>query len=249
MTSSPSPSARSGFLARRARLRGIAARFDAPPSLWGYIVGKLALDPAYEAVLGLVRDSESPIIDIGCGLGLLAHFLREHGCRAPITGYDLDPEKIRRAEAAARRAGLADVTFHCGDAAEHSGGAATIVLLDVLHYLAPERQRDLLARLARADGAVLIRNGLRDASWRYGITLLEEYWTRWSGWIPSRAPVRFPTREEILAPFHEVGRAGETRPLWGVTPFSSYFFAFAPPASPRPVPAAATSLAPAPPPR
>jgi 2-polyprenyl-3-methyl-5-hydroxy-6-metoxy-1,4-benzoquinol methylase len=234
MTSSPSPLVREDFLARRARLRRIASRFDASPPLWGYIVGKLALDPAYGAVLECVRGSERPIIDVGCGLGLLAHYLREHGCHAPIVGYDLDPEKIRRAETAARRAGLADVTFRCGDVAEHSSGTSTIVLLDVLHYLTQDLQRDLLGKLARADGAVIIRNGLRDASWRYRLTLLEEYWTRWSGWIPSRAPIRFPTREEILAPFHEAGRAGETRPLWGATPFSSHLFVFAPTSLPQP---------------
>jgi 2-polyprenyl-3-methyl-5-hydroxy-6-metoxy-1,4-benzoquinol methylase len=228
-------------------LRRIAAQFDAPPHLWGYIVGKLALDPAYDAVLGLVRDSETAIIDVGCGLGLLAHYLREHGCRAPIVGYDLDSQKIARAEAAAQRAGLADVTFRDGDAAEQGDDSATIVLLDVLHYLTPSLQRSLLERLARNEGAVIIRNGLRDDSWRYRVTLLEEYWTRWSGWIPSRAPIHFPTREEILAPFREVGRAGETRPLWGVTPFSSQLFSFESTAPPRPVPAAATSLAPAPP--
>jgi 2-polyprenyl-3-methyl-5-hydroxy-6-metoxy-1,4-benzoquinol methylase len=246
MISSASPSVREGFRARRARLRRIASRFDAPSHLWGYIVGKLALDPAYSAVLEHVRDSGTPIIDVGCGLGLLAHYLREHDCHTPIVGYDLDAEKIARAEAAARRAGLANVVFRHGDAAEHGDGSATIVLLDVLHYLAREHQRDLLARLARNEGTVLIRNGLRDRSWRYHVTLIEEYWTRWSGWIPSRAPIHFPTREEILAPFHEAGRAWETRPLWGMTPFSSQLFVFAPTAPPHPAPAAATSQAPAP---
>jgi len=234
MTSSPTPSSHSDFFARRARLRRIAARFDAPPHLWCYLVGKLALDPAYAAVLDIVRDSERPIIDIGCGLGLLAHYLREHGCRAPIVGYDLDSEKIARAEATARRARLKDVSFRCGDAAEHREDSATVVMLDVLHYLAREHQRVVLERLARNDGAVIIRNGLRDRSWRYCVTLLEEYWTRWSGWIPSRAPIHFPTHEAILAPFREVGRTGEARPLWGATPFSSHLFVFAPTSQPQP---------------
>lgn len=243
MTSSPNPSVREGFRVRRARLRRIASQFEGPPRLWCYIVGKLALDPAYDAVLERVRGSETPIIDVGCGLGLLAHYLREHGCHAPIIGYDLDAEKIARAEVAARRAGLADVAFRQGDAAEHGDDSATVVLLDVLHYLAREHQRGLLERLARNEGTVLIRNGLRDRSWRYRVTLIEEYWTRWSGWIPSRAPIHFPTREEILAPFREAGRVGETRPLWGVTPFSSQLFAFAPTAPPRSAPAAAMSQA------
>lgn len=225
---------REGFLIRRARLRRIASRFEGSPRLWYYIVGKLALDPAYRAVLEQVRDAKTPIVDIGCGLGLLAHYLRDHGCQAPIIGYDLDAGKIRGAEAAARRAGLKDVSFRCGDAADHDGSSATIVLLDVLHYLWPAQQRALLERLARNHGAVIIRNGLRNGSWRYQMTLLEEYWTRWSGWIPSRAPIHFPTHEAVLAPFHELGRTGETRPLWGATPFSSHLFVFAPTSQPQP---------------
>lgn len=222
------------FLVRRARLRRIASRFEGPPRLWYYIVGKLALDPAYRAVLEQVRDEKAPIVDIGCGLGLLAHYLRDHGCQAPIIGYDLDAEKIRGAEAAAHRAGLKDVSFRCGDAADHGGSSATIVLLDVLHYLSPTQQQVLLERLARNNGTVIIRNGLRDDSWRYRMTLLEEYWTRWSGWIPSRAPIHFPTHEAILGPFREVGRTGEARPLWGATPFSSHLFVFAPTSQPQP---------------
>lgn len=225
MISSPSPSASESWLARRARLRHIAGRFDCPLPTKGYIVGKLATDPAYQAVFEHFGRSDRPLIDIGCGLGLLAHDLRDRGCAAPIHGYDFDARKIRIAAAAAARGGLTGVHFEVGDVADHPPSQARLVLLDVLHYLDAERRRNLLHRLARHardGGEILIRGAVREPTWRYRLTVLQEFWTRWSGWIPSPSPVTFPTLAEIVAPFEAAGSPCEIRPLWGRTPFNSY---------------------------
>ncbi len=225
MISSPNPSAPEGFLAKRAQLRRIAARFDCPTSTRYYIIGKIATDPAYAAVLDQFRDSERPIVDIGCGLGLLAHYLREHGCQAPIHGYDFDARKISVARTAAENGGLRDVHFKVGNIADLPLQATNLVLLDVLHYLeSGERQKllELLAARARDGGHVLIRGAVRDHSWRYRLTVVQECWTRWSGWIPSPARIEFPTIAEIVAPFDAAGCHREARPLWGRTPFNSH---------------------------
>ncbi len=217
-----------GFLAKRARFRRIAARFGVALPTRGYIAGKLASDPAYAAVLAAVRDTTAPIHDVGCGLGLLAHFLRDAGCDLPIHGTDFDAAKITRARAAATRGGLRDVTFAVGDLAHETPAADTIVLLDVLHYLEfPDQHRLLttLAARARAGGRVLIRVTLRDASWRFRLTVAQESWTRLSGWIPSRSHFNFPTREQLLAPFAAAGCPCDLSPLWGRTPFNSYWLA------------------------
>lgn len=214
-----------GWRARRARWRRIAARFPVSLATRGYIVGKLDADPAYGAVRDLTRGTREPIWDVGCGLGLLAHFLRDAGCDLPVHGTDFDAKKITRARVAAARGGLRDVTFAVGDAADLPPGAVTVVLLDVLHYLDFPDQRRLLEALAiraAAGGRVVIRVTLRDASWRYRLTVLQESWTRLSGWIPSRSHFNFPTREQVLAPFAAAGCAVECRPLWGRTPFNSY---------------------------
>ena len=226
MISSPSQStpAPEGFFAKRARLRRIAARFDCSLATRGYIIGKIATDPAYAAVLERFRDSELPIIDIGCGLGLLAHFLRERGCVAPIHGYDFDEKKIHFARAAAERGGLSDVHFEVGDVASLPPRAANLVLLDVLHYLevpARENLLQLLAERVRSGASVLIRGAVREPSWRYRLTYAQECWTRWSGWIPSPARIEFPTILEIIAPFEAAGCRCEVLPLWGRTPFNS----------------------------
>ena len=60
---------------------------------------KLRRDPVYPAAYELFRGSDEPILDIGCGLGLLAFYLRERGCRQPILGLDVDARKIRQGSA------------------------------------------------------------------------------------------------------------------------------------------------------
>lgn len=231
MISSPTLSAPESLLAKRARLRRIAARFDCPISTRFYIIGKIATDPAYAAVLDRFRHSDLPIADIGCGLGLLAHYLRDQGCDVPIHGYDFDERKIQLARAAAARGELHDISFEVGDVADLPPRAANLVLLDVLHYLEPAARQNLLRLLAaRAkDGAsVLIRGAVRERSWRYQLTVMQEFWTRWSGWIPSPARIEFPTIEEILAPFEAAGCRCEARPLWGRTPFNSHLIVAGP---------------------
>ena len=75
----------------------IAARF---PSrfLRIYVRGKMSSDPLYSAVYERLRDRDEPILDVGCGAGLLALYLREHGHRAPIRGIDHDADQgcVRR---------------------------------------------------------------------------------------------------------------------------------------------------------
>lgn len=224
MISSPSRSESDGLLAKRARLKRIAARFDCSGFTRGYIVGKLATDPAYGAVLERLRDSPLPIIDVGCGLGLLAHYLRDNGCDAPVHGYDFDERKIRLARQAAARGNLLNVHFDVGDVTRDAPREANLVLLDVLHYLDRSVRQKLLESLAmhvRNGGTVLIRGAVRERSWRYRLTVIQEFWTRWSGWIPSPSPVTFPTLDEIIAPFESAGCRCETQPLWGRTPFNS----------------------------
>lgn len=212
-------------------MRRIAARFDCSIGTRCYIVGKIATDPAYAAVRDRFQHSELPIVDIGCGLGLLAHYLRDQGCTVPIHGYDFDERKIRLARDAALRGRLRGVSFEIGDVASLPARAANLVLLDVLHYLEPDARKNLLRLLAaraREGAIVLIRGAIRERSWRYQLTVMQERWTRWSGWIPSPARIEFPTIAEILAPFEAAGCHCEVRPLWGRTPFNSHLIVAGP---------------------
>src|SRR5690606_39767259 len=44
---------------------------------------KLSTDPLYPGVLRALRGSHAPVLDLGCGLGLLAHALRQDGQEMP----------------------------------------------------------------------------------------------------------------------------------------------------------------------
>jgi 2-polyprenyl-3-methyl-5-hydroxy-6-metoxy-1,4-benzoquinol methylase len=201
--------------------------------LQGYIRGKLGSDPVYVAGLDRLKDSPLPVLDVGCGVGLLACWLREHGCTMPIHGVDFDAGKI----AAAQRAttGLRDVTFAVGDAAEVRAHRGHIVLFDVLHFLDAAAQRALLGTIAAAlapGACCLLRTTIRDRSWRFRITRLEDRCLHAMRWM--RAGARhYATVEEVCAPFREHGCACEVRPLWAGTPFNSYLFVASPATSAR----------------
>ena len=73
-----------------------------------YVRGKLASDPLYPGVVAALRGCEAPLLDLGCGIGLLAHALRADGQAVAYAGMDFDAGKIAIANTAATRAHLAD---------------------------------------------------------------------------------------------------------------------------------------------
>ena len=214
----------------KAGVRETVARYRPWPDLHYYARGKLALDPAYPAVAAALRDSPRPLLDLGCGMGLLASYLRARGHRAPILGMDLDERKVGVA-----RQVVADATFLVQDALslpEHSGD---VVMLDVLHYFEDAGQQDLLAKVAASvapGGVALIRLALNEPNWRFALTRLEEWFVCASRWI-STSGWNFPSREEVSRQFEEAGLEGALQPMWGMTPFNSYLFTFRRSASSR----------------
>ena len=70
-------------------MKGIASRYPRG-FLRTYVRAKLASDPVYAAVFEQLRGSDLPVIDVGCGVGILAMYLRQRGFTAPIVGIDHD---------------------------------------------------------------------------------------------------------------------------------------------------------------
>lgn len=199
-----------------------AAHFADNRRLHGYARGKVAWDPAYRYLGGQLLGSRTPLLDIGCGMGLLAAYLRETGCEAPIHGIDPDGGKIALAgRIASRYDGL---TFSVGDARELPEFRGGIIVLDVLHYLTPESQarflEQVVARLAPGARAY-VRTTFRDRSWRYAVTLLEEGFIRITGWIRGGGCF-FPTEAAVLKALEPTGCAVRITPMWGKTPFNSH---------------------------
>jgi 2-polyprenyl-3-methyl-5-hydroxy-6-metoxy-1,4-benzoquinol methylase len=204
----------------------VAAQFS-ERWLRGYVGSKLRRDPVYPTAYELFRESDKPILDIGCGVGLLAFYLRERGCRQPILGFDLDARKIRRGISIASHYQDIDLRSQDiqGPMPDFSGNFA---LFDVLHYLPLAEQTSLLSRLARSvapGGSLVIRDCPRDKSPRFWMTFVAEKFAQAVSWNLN-TPLHFPTRERISAAFNEAEFEHKSRPLWGTTPFNNQLFVF-----------------------
>ncbi|MFY8217097.1 MAG: class I SAM-dependent methyltransferase [Chthoniobacterales bacterium] len=204
--------------------RAAADRFLGRRSIHGYASCKIAWDPAYRELRDrILAAPRLPVLDVGCGIGLFAAYLRESGFDSDITGVDPAADKINIAQAT-----VPDAKFLVGSVDAFDGQPGHVVVLDVLHYFDPIGRekflKDVIARIAPG-GSAWIRTTLRDGSWRYWMTQIEEVFVRSTRWIVG-GEWNFPTRAEITRPFGKAGFSCKSQPMWGRTPFNSYLFEF-----------------------
>lgn len=200
----------------------IAARFESP-FLRHYARSKILRDPLYAAVAS--RLPALPVLDIGCGAGLMALYLRHVGIEAPLLGIDHDVRKIAAAKKASHGV-VPSIEFRTGDARELPPHSGSVLLLDTLHYLKPPEARALLAEVAQRTapgGVAVIRDGIRDGSWRYRVTAAAEVVARTIGWLKADG-LHFPAAGDITGAFAGFDVAVE--PSYGGTPFNNYLFVF-----------------------
>ena len=196
-------------------------------TLWDrfYVASKLRSDPVYQAARSELASSLMPVLDIGCGIGLLTHFLRETGYVVPMTGFDCDKNKITRAEAMAKAANYTDLTYSVGDARlalpAHRGH---VVVLDILQFMSLPDQAVLLRAAAErvaVGGKLIIRSGLRDDSRRFRMTVLGDWLAKFTLWM-KQAPMAYPSADELQQVLGEMGLRVDIQPLWGGTPFNNH---------------------------
>jgi 2-polyprenyl-3-methyl-5-hydroxy-6-metoxy-1,4-benzoquinol methylase len=205
----------------------VATQFP-KPWLRSYVRGKLRRDRIYQTAYELMGRSRQPILDVGCGVGLLAFYLRERACRQPVIGLDLDSRKIRYgAKIASDRYRDVDLRFNdIGKTIPAFSG--NVALFDVLHYLPPARQTALLKRLAECvapDGLLIVRDCPREPGARYWMTWMAEKFAQTISWNINSA-LHFPSRASIEGAFGAKEFERETRPLWGASPFNNHIFIF-----------------------
>ena len=201
----------------------IAQRFLPSRHHYWYCLGKLTLDPLYEIVCTALRNERAPLLDVGCGLGLLLHCLRASGCAAPYVGVDNDGAKLDLARRAA--SGLSAARFELCDLSRafpaHRGSVA---LLDVLQYLEPDEQQALLRRATQCltpDATLIMRGGLDDGSWRASLTRLADRFGHAVRWMGPSFKAQ-PKPEELAAALQSHGLRADFRPAWGRTPFNNW---------------------------
>jgi len=214
----------------RASATRIAAAFR--PARWYgrrfdyyYTLAKLRTDPLYPGVLDALRGCDAPLLDLGCGLGLLAHALRADGQAQPYLGVDIDAAKIARGRRAATQAELANVRYEAADLGDampvHAGSVA---ILDVLQYLPADRQQGMLvdaARMLTPGARLVIRSGLDDGNGRGQVSRVSDRFAHAIGWMQER-PRQPPSREGLLSQLRAQGLQVAMRPLYGNTPFNNW---------------------------
>jgi 2-polyprenyl-3-methyl-5-hydroxy-6-metoxy-1,4-benzoquinol methylase len=190
-----------------------------------YTRAKLRSDPVYSAVMREIVGTTAPLLDIGCGIGLLSHYLHACGHRVPVTGFDYDERKIASAQAMAAKAGRAELTFTSGDARhglpEFSGH---VVILDILQFFTEAEQDQLLTEAASrvaCGGKLIIRSGLQDDSWRFRLTVMGDHLARLTFWMKA-GPTRYPDAEQFRRVLSAAGLQVRIEPMWGGTPFNNY---------------------------
>ncbi len=214
----------------RPQAQAIARAF-LPAKAWGnrydyyYTRTKLRTDPLYPGVLAALRDTRAPLLDLGCGLGLLAHALRADGQLLGYHGVDIDAAKIRRARSIAERSRLPHASFDVLDlkqASPRHHGSVTI--LDVLQYLPAEQQGALIRQAADmlSPGArLVIRCGLSEDNGRGRTSRVADVLAHFAGWM-QELPASFPTRERLQAQLDAAGLHATFSPLYGNTPFNNW---------------------------
>jgi len=178
-----------------AALQGLEARLQELPSRWrSYVRWKLKLDPVYPLILA-VLPQDVHLVDLGCGIGLLAYLVATSRPAARVDAVEWDERKIHLARKLLKE--FPSVRLHQGDARYYSlASPEALTLIDVLHYSSRAQQRAWLSRCVqglRAGGLLIIRELDTSRSRRPWSVRLEQLavclgWNRGAGvevWSPA----------------------------------------------------------------
>jgi uncharacterized protein len=146
------------------------------PLLEWYCKVKTALEHNYKLFESLMP-KKGKIVDVGCGYGFLPYMLMYKSRHREVLGLDYDEEKIEVAKNCAHK--RENINFETADVTQYEFPYADgFIISDVLHYLEPQQQVNVIEKLAQKinkNGVLVIRDADADLKTRQAGTAYTEF--------------------------------------------------------------------------
>jgi uncharacterized protein len=177
------------------------------PYVTQFVFWKMKTDPLFAAVAA-AAPPRGEILDLGCGYGIVAHWLTLFAPERRVRGVDFDADKIRVARATARA--NPRVTFEQRDLLDWPEYPACdcALLCDVLHYFPRESKAEVLRKVFQAlrpGGCLVIRDALAREDAGHRTVARSEKWAVRFGQNKTRHGLHFEDKETHLALLREAG--------------------------------------------
>ncbi len=146
------------------------------PLIEWYCRVKTAMEGNYKLFESLMP-KKGKVVDVGCGYGFLPYMLHYKSRHREVLGLDYDEEKINVAKNCASKRD--NINFEAADVTTYNFPFADgFIISDVLHYLEPQQQVNVIEKLAQKinkNGILVIRDADADLKTRQAGTAYTEF--------------------------------------------------------------------------
>lgn len=162
---------------------------------------------------------EGVVLDVGCGFGLFSFYFNQCAPDREMIGVDVNAGRIATALKVRDKLGLADqIEFQVSDVAEYPFDITVnaIVVLDLLHHVPEKTAQRLLTSfhsILPAEGILIIKDITATPWWKMAFTWLLDKLIDW------RAPLRYYTKDEMVALIEESGFDVKIHHLLDILPY------------------------------
>ncbi|MDQ1265203.1 MAG: uncharacterized protein QG635_353, partial [Bacteroidota bacterium] len=184
------------------------------PILEWYARIKFRFENNYE-LFNQIIPGNARITDLGCGYGFLDIMLAELSPQRHIIAIDYDDNKILTAKNCFSVG--SNLIFISHDILEIPFERSGVFIInDVLHYLTPERQIELISKCLNAlepDGMLIIREADKSESQSHLVTIISEFFSTNFGFNKTKSELSFISKETLLTILNKYNLAIEIHVL------------------------------------